>query len=558
MPLLTCYRLRSQIAGHAVEDLHQAIDTGDLTYAEYGPIAGRNFTAFVLVVENVPHEPPWGPFVRSASTESAEVEIPLSNSPGALVLVEVPEAESTLRFAFAFGVLGRFLLANNGYQRGFGLRAALNIIYPAGATTVDAARLRSVDSKRRGPIILRARSQTSEASAFEEFDVDRLRDVVSAAVGVPHDTEQWGSRVSGGDPLRMDLGIEFDELGNLCLRLQAVHDREDYVEDFGWIDNIQPVTDPDLRRRLEDEIIRVLDQGAGAELTLAPPEIIDWQRVNAFRYHFDRRQGPANAPVVHPEMRLNDYLTGLRAHGLDEDLTIEKLKARRILAVDGDANTIHAWPFWACLVGEVELDDSTFVLDKGDFYYVREDYIDALDTYINAIPAVPIDMPTATPTTAEGDYNETAAEAHGYVLLDGSQRTIRIPGRTTAVEICDLLTPKRDLVHVKRHFSSSSLSHLFAQGAVSAELLQMNSDFRQRAHERVVEFAHGLPGFDFFNADALTPTEFRIVYAVMAPWAGRNAADAFPFFAKVNLRNVVEQLRSRGFGVGLRPVDTSP
>lgn len=355
----------------------------------------------------------------------------------------------------------------------------------------------------------------------------------------------------------MDLAIEFDDLGDLCLRLQEVHDREDYVEDFGWIDDIQPVTDPDLKRRLEDQIIRVLVEHEGGDLTLAPPEIIDWERVSAFRYHFDRRQGPANAPVVHSEMRLDDYLTGLRVHGLDEDLTIEKLKARRIKAVDSEANTIHAWPVWACLVGEVKLDDSTFVLDEGEFYSVRDDYIDDLDSYIDGIPAAPIDLPTATPSTAEGDYNETAAEAQGYVLLDGSQRTIRIPRRTTPVEICDLLTPERDLVHVKRHFSSSNLSHLFAQGAVSAELLQMNSEFRQRAHERVVESAEEPAGFDFFDTDAFTPAEFRVVYAVIAPWADRNAADAFPFFAKVNLRNVAEQLRSRGFGVGLRPVDTS-
>lgn len=104
---------------------------------------------------------------------------------------------------------------------------------------------------------------------------------------------------------------------------------------------------------------------------------------------------------------------------------------------------------------------------------------------------------------------------------------------------------------------AGALSHLFAQGAVSAELLQMNAEFRQRAHERVMEFTGDLSGFDFFDTDAFRPSEFRVVYSVMAPWAGRDPADAFPFFAKVNLRNVVEQLRSRGFNVGLRPVDTA-
>lgn len=555
MPTLNCYRLRSQIGGVDVEDIHQVVDEGDLSYTEYGPFAGRNFSAHVLVTDNTPHPPRWASFVRAASTD---IDIPQSNSPGALVLLEVPQDGALLRFGFAFGVLGRFLLANNSYDRGFGLRTALNLIYPDGATTGGSNRLRSVDSKRRGPIIVRARSQTSEASAFEEFDIDRLRDVVSAAVGVPHDRESWGERVSGGDSLRMDKSIGFDDLGDLCIRLQDVHDRDDYAANFGWIDDIQPVTDPDQRRRLEAETVRLLEDDGGEGLVLAPPEIVDWERISTFRYHFDRPQGKAKAPVVHPELRLGDYLTGLKAQGRGDDLTIARLKSWRITAVDGEGKSVRPWSVWACLVGEIELDGSTFVLDEGDFYHVRQEYMETLNAYVDAIPVAPIGLPEATATTKEEAFNQAAAQAHGYVLLDGPKRAVSLPGRTTPVEVCDLLTPDRDLVHVKRHFTSSTLSHLFAQGAVSAELLHMNGEFRQRAHDRVVEFANELTGFDFFDAPTFTPSEFRVVYAIVAAWSGRLPSEALPFFSKVNLRNAIDNLISHGFEVGLRSVDTAP
>jgi uncharacterized protein (TIGR04141 family) len=55
---------------------------------------------------------------------------------------------------------------------------------------------------------------------------------------------------------------------------------------------------------------------------------------------------------------------------------------------------------------------------------------------------------------------------------------VKVKGKTTPIEICDLLSEEGRFIHVKRKLSSSSLSHLFAQGYVSAELLQENSEYR--------------------------------------------------------------------------------
>ncbi|HDH26453.1 MAG TPA: hypothetical protein ENH00_09715 [Actinobacteria bacterium] len=44
-------------------------------------------------------------------------------------------------FVLAFGVPGRSLVTSISYERGFGLRAALDVIYPITTAATDAARL---------------------------------------------------------------------------------------------------------------------------------------------------------------------------------------------------------------------------------------------------------------------------------------------------------------------------------------------------------------------------------------------------------------------------------
>jgi uncharacterized protein (TIGR04141 family) len=73
----------------------------------------------------------------------------------------------------------------------------------------------------------------------------------------------------------------------------------------------------------------------------------------------------------------------------------------------------------------------------------------------------------------EGDYNANVPCVRtGYVCLDKNKR-VRDPlgPSRSSVEICDLLGPDYELVHVKRANGSAPLSHLFSQGLVSAQTL---------------------------------------------------------------------------------------
>lgn len=81
-------------------------------------------------------------------------------------------------------------------------------------------------------------------------------------------------------------------------------------------------------------------------------------------------------------------------------------------------------------------------------------------------------------------------------------------GARSALEICDLLGPDNELIHVKRAAGSAPLSHLFSQGLVSAQSLVTSPMVR----ERFVETVKGLP------RGRVLPTDFKptkVVYAIL-------------------------------------------
>src|SRR5580692_2028891 len=189
MPTFTCYRLHDQLHGKVPEDLDEFIDMEDEAPTIYGPVDRGDFVAKLYVSVGPQHSPGWAAFVREgfqAAPDSAVVMphdrgvvLPMVSSVGAAIVLKlVPEARV---FAFTFGGTGRFLLKHEAWQRSYGLKTALNLIYPreGGGT----GRLVAVDAKRRGEEIVRSRQQASRATKFETFDVDKIRDLVGGATG---------------------------------------------------------------------------------------------------------------------------------------------------------------------------------------------------------------------------------------------------------------------------------------------------------------------------------------------------------------------------------------
>jgi len=165
MPQFSVYKLRPD--GPA--DPGSFVDFGERSVRTVGPIQGPDFTATLYLAETPSHRPSWAGFLAAGFTTVDPW--PQVASASALVIVQLSDAGAP-SYAMPFGSGGRFLLQDESYQRGFGLKAALNLIYPTGSEA--AGRLRTMDMKRRQRNIVRSRLQSSAPTEVEEFNIDQL------------------------------------------------------------------------------------------------------------------------------------------------------------------------------------------------------------------------------------------------------------------------------------------------------------------------------------------------------------------------------------------------
>ncbi|GEM_PF-1225969 len=559
MQSFVCYRLKSQIGATPVNGFDDFIAYEEGSAVRPVPVnvpIEPGADAAIYLIPSVASEPDWARFIRGGIGE--DVQIPSASAPGALVLVRVKVRRKFQYFAFTFGT-GRYLLKKDAYHRRFGLRVALNAVFEGdtAALVSDATRLRSIDAKRVSSKTVRMRHQTAQIADFEDFDVDRNRDFLRGVTGVPQQTGLWGRNITGSDSLTVNLDLSFSELPAFCRQLEKTYVAKSYRHRFGWVDDVEFVRDAGLLEQLEELVIHQLQDGKSDNLELNIPEVVEWDRIKSFILPMERRPR-----VERPDLRLADYIRLLGAKHLLSDLDTAKLRAHQIDVIDGSGEKWKTWSIWQCLTGELDLGNRKFILDEGDFYEISSTFLGQLDSDIKRlVPASTLILPQANVRWTEDIYNKYAASL-GLLLLD--KRNVKVSRSTSQIEICDLLSPDGQFVHVKRKLGSALLSHLFAQGAVSADLLQTSPDYRQVAGAMVRTVLSETSGF---HLDASTSNLFRtrtpapgteVVYAIVADWQEDAFVDRLPFFSKINLRRHANDLRARGFNVTHVRVQTHP
>ncbi|MGI6239476.1 MAG: DUF6119 family protein, partial [Christensenellales bacterium] len=137
----------------------------------------------------------------------------------------------------------------------------------------------------------------------------------------------------------------------------------------------------------------------------------------------------------------------------------------------------------------------------------------------------------------EDDYNEMVAKHNPeYILMD--QKFHSVEGGPKKIEACDLFSKKKQFIHVKNKGKSAQLSHLFAQGKISAQCFISDEAYRKQVADRVNNyFGHLI--FDYKNKPA--PDEYEVIYVIIDKNASA-VVDTLPFFSLVNLMLAVQEL----------------
>lgn len=484
---------------------------------------GREMLGMLYLRETILKRPTWiGYFENLVDFTDARVE---TGSLAAVLLVK----RGARLYAVTFGY-GRYLLYDGVIEPRFGLRVTLNAI--------ESSRIRSIDHKRLEAVSRHTREQLSREAGLEHFGLDVERDLLRGVVGTPRD-ETLGKRLAGADQLNSIGKIPIRKLGEQIDRYAELATSRQYRDEFPWVDNIAEITDVELRDELDDSLVQRLKSGDWNRIWMAPPEILEWSDIQGFAY-----SGGTNADVFE-DLDLNDYIF---QRGPPDALTSRKLGTDRVWcrsAADGSVR--QSWSIHRCLVAELDHNRNTFVLNESRWYQIDHDFLTEVDDAIAALPQPERQLPLFN-DASEGAYNERAVtESAGYYAL--MDKKLIQTGHRGSVEACDLYGRTREFVHVKRYSGSSTLSHLFNQGVVSAQLMLSERLFRYAFNQHLPE-SHRLED----PTAAITPSEFEIAYAIVAK-PGRDIQ--LPFFSKATLRNAASLLRQWGYRVTLSTIGTA-
>jgi uncharacterized protein (TIGR04141 family) len=201
------------------------------------------------------------------------------------------------------------------------------------------------------------------------------------------------------------------------------------------------------------------------------------------------------------------------------------------------------------LEANVSLGAQRFFLMDGDWFEIGADYVrasrDAISKIFPAVPTVSLPTWSLPARRTEYDYNRyVAACSRGrYLCLDKNQ-SVRDPlGARSSLEICDLLGPDNELIHVKRAKGSAPLSHLFSQGLLSAQSLVAGpSTVRDSFVKTVAGLPHG----------RTLPADFRprkVVYAILLENGKSLTPDTLFPFSQATLAHAARILGTYGIEV---------
>ncbi len=190
-----------------------------------------------------------------------------------------------------------------------------------------------------------------------------------------------------------------------------------------------------------------------------------------------------------------------------------------------------------------------FLLNEGNWYKVEDNYNRQVISYYDQVSISPRRLIDCHKGEPEGDYNSRLANSDPtYCLMDKQLVKTGVP--RNSIEVCDVLSQDKYLIHVKKGHGSSVLSHLFDQGFVSGDML-LQQQFRKETNKVLkTKVVRGNPDQDkwlFTENKNYQPEQYTIVFGIIT---GKNTSrPKIPFFSKVAFRRAATTLVNQGYNV---------
>lgn len=506
-----------------------------------------------LFVGQAPSTPPtWAGFIEQFATGSAPR---LSNqSCGAVLFLNVttddqPPIKGVM--ALTFGT-GHHALDLDAFERSFGLRVVLNSVARSSLRNLDFATLDATTFLRR--------IQASRDADLQGFGMDTDRDLLTLAAGSPRDAT-FARSLAGRDALTLNTKTSSADVLDKCKKALTLYHLQDYRKDFSFIDHVTPVCRRDLSDQLDAlalaELTNMVNGGA-SDLHIALPDILDPEEGKEIGYYgLGLRSG---AKPAHTQLAIEDYVAEIKAGDFSQVVDMTELRSSHEVRVivDGEGDKKRKRKIYDCLVFEVEHQGNVYVLFGGEWFAVDKTFHTTVEEgFTKLVSARPF-----VASTTKSNEREFIAELDAHMnLLNMDQVKLNPTNMGSAsLEPCDFLSSTKQFIHLKDGHGSAPISHLWNQGAVSAEAFvrdeKFRRDFRNAACCRQRKARKS--GFHKLLPDGRSkpiPADFTVVYGIMRGRYKKSGNLGLPFFSKVSLRAIADRIELMGYRVEVHLIE---
>lgn len=499
---------------------------------------------YIYVSNSEAFTPKWEDDINIFSTE--KILLAKSSTNRAVVILRINGRFMSITFGY-----GRFMLNESTIVSDFGIKVAANLI--------DSNQIKSLNTMNIEDVVIDIQKQSSTLSNQEQLQINTLQEILKEIAGTPN--RRSGSEAPkflvGTDSLKATKKMSLENIVDDMKYYQNVYNRQTYLRNgFEWIDNIKRVRDKDALQALDEQLVSsIINEDGHLQISVNKP--LDWSDLEGFFLT------GLNKEIELDKFDLNinyeEYFSYIRDDSNDVNI-IDKLKRDKLLVLySQNGSAIKLSNVYNSIIFENDfeeinsIEDGRYLLTHGEWFKLDTDYYSDILEEFNRIEIeenikfIDYDENRANEIGKyhEKHYNMDLANSNpDYILFDRNLFQANVPGNNP-IEPCDVFTRNKELIHIKRYNGSSSLSHLIAQGLVSASLLS-DIEFRNFINE---------------SADAEiikvndNNQDFKIVYAIVHKDSKKSIREILPFFTIINLTQTVRQLDMMQIKYSIKKID---
>lgn len=453
----------------------------------YDKVGGgeKHFEGYIKYVnaggsEKTEDEIPWLRFLNSGF-EASKYEFKARNHyPRALMALRFKVDEEFRHYVAAFGQHGDSFLDKSRIVHDFGIRVGMNIC--------DTGRLRRIQTSVHEAVSQQTERQASTGTNFRAFGINTEAEFLRTVSGyVKTEYQDIVESFRGRDSISIKFprgkSIKWSDLVTICEKLDERYYATTYRDtEFRTYDILRHENDPEITSQLDQKLCQKIEDKDFSKIHLAPPEFVESESLD-FAY---TETGEDGRPPLFEDLRIEDLIArpGRRLKGL----TQQRLKGWIIYEYNTEQEkAFPRWNAYECLVAEVELGGTTYVLSGGQWREISQELKHKVTTYFEDrditldAPYLPANLNIFDPVrdqNREEVYNRQAAKVDpNLFLFDKGKVSIADQG---LYEICDLFHSDRHFIHVKRYSSgASSISHIFTQTKLYSHALATDESTRK-------------------------------------------------------------------------------